>query len=141
MAKKKNSAPAAEKSLFDKISEQATHLKEEIIHGKDLLVEAATEKIADIKESIAAYKAKKKPPAKKTVKKVVKKVAKKPVVKAAKKAVPTVEKKIAPKKAAPAKNKAAAKKTASVKKVAKKAIPKKAISAQAMYYIKKNGNN
>jgi hypothetical protein len=106
MAARKKAKP--EKTLLEKIGEQATHLKEEIIEGKNLFVEAATEKIAAVKKTIAAYKASKKPVAKKAVKKAAKKVAEK-----TKKAAVAVKKKAA-KKIAPVK-----------KKLAKKAAPKK----------------
>ncbi|MEO5684260.1 MAG: hypothetical protein ABIQ88_16585 [Chitinophagaceae bacterium] len=126
-SRKKTTPPEHEKTLLEKIGEQATHLKEEFIAGKDHFLEAAGEKIELVKETIKDYRAKKKAAAKKTVRKVAKKAAQKPAVKAAKKAVATakqktaVKKKAAPKKAAPAKKKAAAKRKVPLKKVAKKA--------------------
>ncbi|MEJ0101524.1 MAG: hypothetical protein WDO19_02720 [Bacteroidota bacterium] len=81
--KKKNSIEMAEpeKSFLEKIGEKASHIKDEIISGKDHLVEAVENKIAAVKMTIKKYKAKKKiavkKPAKKAVKKSIKKLAKK----------------------------------------------------------------
>ena len=104
MATTKKAAKApVEKTLLEKIGEQAVHLKEEIIAGKDLLVEAAGEKIAAVKQTIAKYKASKKAAAKKPLKKTVKKAAKKIAKKATvqvKKAAVAVKKKVSPSKKA-----------------------------------------
>jgi hypothetical protein len=95
MANKKAASPKTaepQKTLMEKIGEQATHLKDEIIAGKDHLVEIAGEKFADVKSTIKKYTAKKKAVAKKpAVKKVAKKILKKKVA--------PVKKKVAPKKA------------------------------------------
>ncbi|MEO8582421.1 MAG: hypothetical protein ABI415_01420 [Flavitalea sp.] len=107
MAKKKtgtSTESSAAKTLFEKIGEQATHLKEELITGKDHFVEFAGEKIASVKSSIKDFKKRNSKPAKK---------------KAAKKAP---AKKVAKKKSA----KPLAKKRSTASKGAKKAAPKKA---------------
>jgi hypothetical protein len=107
MASRKKAAP--QKTLLEKIGEQASHFKEEIIEGKNLFVEAATEKIAAVKKTITAYKASRKP--------VARKVAKKAAVQTKKAAVKTHKK--TAKKIAPVKNRLA-KKVAGRKKAAKK---------------------
>ena len=100
MAKSKTSGQSTEHSFLEKVSEQAAHLKEVIVEGKDHVMEAAggalesiKEKIHEIREhkgkKVAAKKRKtvsKRPVAKKMPKKVTKKVAKKAVKRVAKKA-------------------------------------------------------
>jgi hypothetical protein len=104
MATKKTATPKAtepQKTLMEKIGEQASHLKDEIIAGKDHLVEIAEEKFADVKSTIKKYTAKKKAVVKKksaTAKKAPKKVLKKAAPKK-KKAAPKKAKKAAKKKA------------------------------------------
>ena len=114
MANKKKTSTSAtipEKTFFEKISEQATHLKEELIAGKDHLVEAAGEKIASVKSSIKEYQARKKAAVKKAAvkkifKKAVKKAAKKVAASPAKKKIATtVRKKVVKKKKAAPKKK------------------------------------
>ncbi|MEP7257163.1 MAG: hypothetical protein ABI687_02220 [Flavitalea sp.] len=122
MANKKKTSKtlAPEKTLFEKISEQAAHLKDELIAGKDHLVEAAGEKIASVKSTIKEYQARKKAvvkkvavkkkQVKKTVKKAVKKAAKKVAAIPVKKKIAAVVKKVVQKKAVVKKKKAARKK-------------------------------
>jgi len=112
MANKKNNSSAKnqhDKTFLEKIGDQASHLKDELIAGKDHLVEIAGEKIASVKSSIQEFKDRKKTPARKSA---VKKAAVKraPLKNAAKKATKKVTKKVTP----------VAKGT--LKKVAKKAV-------------------
>ena len=93
MAKKKNAAKKAapEKSLLDKIAEQAGHLAGELSVKKDHLVEMASDAIASVKSTLQNIGAKKTAAASKkkaAVKKAVKKKAapvKKTIKKVAKK--------------------------------------------------------
>ncbi len=120
MANKKQATGSSsenEKTFFEKLGEQAAHVKEELIAGKDHLVEVAGDTIASVKSSIQEYKARKA----KTVKKAApKKISKRRVKKVASKVTKPVLKKAV----ASAKKKTAKK---SVKKVVagKKKIPKK----------------
>ena len=117
MAKKKQATAEHEKTLMEKIGEQASHLKEEIIAGKDHLIEAAENKIASVKETIKKYQARRKKAAKKVTKKSVNKAASAPV----KKAVKKIKKAIPKKKVVAKKVKAVKKKVvAKVKKATKK---------------------
>jgi hypothetical protein len=116
-------------TLFEIIGEQATHLKEEIIAGKDLLLEAAVEKIAAVKDSIRKYRKKKSSKRtannntkKKNANNTTKKNAKKVTKKVALKKTVTAKKKATPKKVAPAKKKAVTKKTTNPKKAAKSIV-------------------
>jgi hypothetical protein len=95
-----------EKSMMEKIGDQATHLKEEIVAGKDHLIELAGDAFTSVKETIQDL-TKKKKPVKKTAAKVIK-----PAVKRAVKAATAVSKKAATPKRV-------------VKKNAKKATAKK----------------
>ena len=98
---------AQKKTLLEKVGDTASHLKDELVAGKDHVVEFAGEAFASIKEGVKHLFEKKKP--KKTAKKkAIKKVA---------------VKKVAAKK--PARKKAA------VKKVASKPAPKKTIKKTA----------
>jgi hypothetical protein len=84
-------------------------LGEEIVEGKDKIVEVASEKFTAVKKAIKKFRKKKatparsakKPPVKKAVKKAVKKVAKKVAKKTPKKAAKSKSAK--PKKSAPGK--------------------------------------
>jgi hypothetical protein len=97
--KKTAKKSAKKKTLLEKVGATASHIKEEIVVGKDHVVDFAGEAFTSIKEGVKHLVEKKKP--KKTAKK---KAVKKPAVrKAAKKAAP--------------------KKT--IKKTAKKSAPKK----------------
>ncbi len=100
---------ASKKTLIEKVSDTASHIKDEIITGKDHVVEFAGEAFDSIKEGVKHLVQKKKP------KKAVKK---KPVKKAA---VKKTAKKSPPKKSAP--KKSAQKKV--VKKSAKKSVRRK----------------
>ena len=100
-----------QKTLFEKVSETASNLKDEIVAGKDHVVEFAGEAISSIKEGVKHLVQKKKP----------KKAAKKKSIKKA--AVKKIAKKAAPKKA--------------IKKSAKKAAPKKVIKKAAKKVAKK----
>lgn len=104
MAKQRATAKRNEKTLLEKISDQASHLKEELIAGKDHLVELGAEKIASVKTAIKDYSDRKKKAAKKSApkKSAPKKSAKKSAKKAAKKSAP---KKAAKKKSAAPKKK------------------------------------
>jgi hypothetical protein len=113
MAKQQATAKKNAKTLMEKISDQASHLKEELIAGKDHLVELGAEKIASVKTAIKDYSDRKKKAAKKS---------------APKKSAPkkSVTKKSAPKKATKKPGKKAAKKSAPKKAAKKKsAAPKK----------------
>jgi hypothetical protein len=94
--KKRNSTEMAEheKSFLEKIGEQASHLKDEIISGKDHLVEAVENKIAAVKMTIRKYKAKKKTAKKMATKGPVKKFAKKSIKKLVKKVTPLKKNKL-----------------------------------------------
>ncbi len=78
----KKSAP--KKTFLEKVGDKASHLKDEIVAGKDHVVEFAGEAFESIKEGVKHLVEKKKP--KKTAKKkAIKKVA---VKKAARKSTP-----------------------------------------------------
>ena len=113
MAKKKSAAKKAapEKSLLDKIAEQAGHLAGELSVKKDHLVEMASDAIASVKSTLKNIGAKK-PAAASKKKTAVKKTVKKKAAVVTKKVKKAVAKKAAP-----------VKKT--IKKVAKKATAKK----------------
>lgn len=102
-AKKSASKKAAKKTFMQKIGETASHLKEEIVLGKDHIAEVAGDAIESIKSSIHNITHKKKaakktkPKAKKIALKKVKVPVKK-VAKAAKKVVAKSAKKAAKKK-------------------------------------------
>ena|ERR1700712_374120 len=102
MAKKK-----APKTFLEKLSEKAGHMKEDLLAGKDHLVEVAGDAIASVKHSIEDFRAKKT---------------------SVKKAAP-VKKKVAPK--AKTVKKAAATKPNADKKAAKKAVKKAVPSKKA----------
>ncbi|HVX27458.1 MAG TPA: hypothetical protein VHB70_14005 [Parafilimonas sp.] len=110
---------ASKKTLIEKVSDTALHIKDEIITGKDHVVEFAGEAFDSIKEGVKHLVQKKKP--KKAVKKkpVKKAAVKKTVKKSAQKK--SAQKKSAPKKSAP--KKSAQKKV--VKKSAKKSVRRK----------------
>jgi hypothetical protein len=104
MANKKRSS-GQEKTFLEKLSDQAAHVKEELIAGKDHLVEVAGDTIASVKSGIREFKARKaRKIAKKAVgpKKQVKKRVKKVARKMAKKSLPA-KKVIRKKSAKPAK--------------------------------------
>ena len=104
---------AKKKTLLEKIGDKAAHLKEDIIAGKDHLVEIAGDAFDSVKSSIQQLTEKKKIKSKKAAKPAVKTAAAKSARPVAKKAVKTAVKK-------------AAKPIAKVPKpVAKKAAPKK----------------
>ena len=93
--KKVAKKPAPKKTFLEKVGDKASHLKDEIVAGKDHVVEFAGEAFESIKEGVKHLVEKKKPKKtakKKAIKKVaVKKTAKKPtpkknIKKAAKKA-------------------------------------------------------
>ena len=77
--KKQNTATEPEKSFFEKLGDQAAHVKEELVLGKDHLVEFAGEAIDSVKSKIQEFKKRKAKPAKKATasraKKRIKKVA------------------------------------------------------------------
>ncbi len=108
MANKKSALKSApEKSILSKIAGQVGHLADEIVVGKDHLMEIAGDAIDSVKEKIHNITTKDKPaPKKPVVNKVVKAAIKKPV----KKTITAVKKAAKP----------AVKKVASVKKSIKK---------------------
>ena len=87
---------AHKKTLLEKVGDTASHLKDELVAGKDHVVEFAGEAFESIKEGVKHLVEKKKPKKtakKKAIKKVaVKKVARKP---APKKAIKKTAKKAA----------------------------------------------
>lgn len=90
--KKAAKKSASKKTLLQKVGETASHIKDEIVVGKDHVVEFAGEAFDSIKEGVKHLVQKKKP--KKTAKKrSVKKAAPKRIVKKA------ITKKASPKKA------------------------------------------
>jgi len=111
MASKKKASSAAEehKTLLEKISDTAAHLKTEIVAGTTAVIETAVEKFGEAREAIKKYSTKSKPAAKKVAKRAkpaVRKIAKKakPVTKkASKKTIKKVAKKLPAKKKAPVK--------------------------------------
>ncbi|MEP6682094.1 MAG: hypothetical protein ABJA35_02495 [Parafilimonas sp.] len=109
MAIKKSAAKKShhKKTFLEKVGNKASNIKDDLIAGKDHLVEIAGEAFDSVKEGIQHITKKKK---------TVKKSAKKTVAKKAKVAAKKVVKKAAPKKAA--------KPTA--KKVAKRAVKESA---------------
>ena len=110
MAKKKSATKkaASKKTFLQKVGDKASNIKDDLVAGKDHLVEIAEDAFDAVKSGIKHITAKKK-----TAKKAAKKTAKKTV-----------------KKAAPKKAKVAAKKTA-------KAAPKKAAKAVSKKSIKR----
>ena len=114
MAAKSGKKAAHDQTLMEKIGEQAQHLKEGIIAGKDHIVEMAGDGIESVKDTFKHLTEAKKP-ARKSAKKTVKKIVKK-----AKKAA----KKIVAKKVV----KAVVKKKPAVKKAAKVGAKKKAVA-------------
>lgn len=85
---KKQTQPATEphKGFFALAGEALHVLGEEIVEGKDKVVETATEKFTQLKETVGKIAHKKKAAAKRVAKKAVKKTAtKKPVKKNARK--------------------------------------------------------
>jgi hypothetical protein len=101
MANKKSSKKNTlhEKTIMEKISDGAGHLKDELVAGKDHLMDLAGDAITSVKSTIQKFTKKKKAPAKKAPKKVVAKTAK-PVVKKVKKSAAAAKKVLPPKKAA-----------------------------------------
>ena len=69
--------PKHEKTFIEKLGEKASHLKEELIAGKDHLLEAAGETIESVKSSIHEYTAGKKTATKKATNKIKKPVRRK----------------------------------------------------------------
>ena len=113
MAKKKKPS-----TFLEKLSEKASHVKEDLVAGKDHLMEVAGDAVASVKHSIEEFKAKKAA----TKKAVVKKAA--PVKKKVAKKAAVVKKAVSAKSKTAVKTvKKAAKKTA--KKVAAKKSPAK----------------
>lgn len=120
MANKKNTL-VHEKTFFEKLGDQAAHVKEELVAGKDHLVEFAGDAYDSVKSSIQEFKKRKAKPKK------VSQPKKKAVAgrKAAKKITSTLEKKAKPgkkaiagamKKAAPKRAAVSAKKKVAVKR-------------------------
>ncbi len=104
MATKK--ASRKNQTLLEKVEKKASHIKDEIIDGKDHLIEIAGDAITSIKSKIKQITQKKKAVKRKPIKRTSKKAApKKAPVKKSKKATPkkaikkTTRKKSAPKKA------------------------------------------
>ena len=126
---KQPASPANDSKGFLALAGEAFHvLGEEILEGKDKVVEVASEKFTAVKKAIQKATHRKTAQARGKVKKaapkkIVKKaVAKKVVKKAVKKAAPKAVKKAAPKKVV---------KKAVPKKAVKKAAPKKAVKKTA----------
>ena len=129
--RKSKQVPAdAQEGFLSKIGDQAVHLKDELLAGKNHLVEFATGKIDAVKTAISDYRERKKSPSKKGKSKTLKKAAAKikpkvnKVKKAAVKKVAGVKKKAAKKSAVPrkaaAKNSTGKKSRVAVKKPAGK---------------------
>ena len=120
MPSKKQSLPAHEKTFLEKLGDQASHVKEELVAGKDHLVEIAGDAFDSVKTSIQEFK-EKRARVKKSVKQT-KKAAKKPGNRssgpAPKKAIRSATKKPVKKitKAAPAKKSVPKKPVRPVKK-------------------------
>ena len=113
MAKKKS---VPKKTFLEKVGDKAAHLKDDLVAGKDHLVEMAGEAFDSVKSGIQNLTQKKKPAPRKSAKKASpKKALKKSITK--KVAPKKVQKKLSPKKVA---------KKITPKKIAKKATPKKA---------------
>lgn len=112
MAKNKSNS---KKTFLEKVGDKATHLKDDLVAGKDHLVEIAGEAFDSVKSGIQNLTQKKKVTLRKSAKKAApKKAAKKSIIK---KVVPKkVLKKLSPKKVA---------KKITPKKIAKKAAAKK----------------
>lgn len=95
-AKKSNSKKSTSgKTIMDKIGEKASHLKDEIVSGKDHLVEVAGNAFESVKSSIERITHKKKAP-----KRATKKSSAKPKKTAVKRVTKKTPKKSAKKKAA-----------------------------------------
>lgn len=120
MANKKQPLPAHEKTFLEKLGDQASHVKEELVAGKDHLVEIAGGAFDSVKTSIQEFK-EKRARSKKPVRQT-KKAAKKP---ASRSSGP------APKKAI----RSAAKKP--VKKITKAAPTKKSVRKKPVRPVKK----
>jgi hypothetical protein len=90
--KKTAKKSAKKKTLLQKVGATASHIKEEIVAGKDHVVEFAGEAFTSIKEGVKHLVEKKKPKKtakKKAIKKAAKKAAPKKVIKkTAKKSTP-----------------------------------------------------
>lgn len=116
----------APKTFLEKLSEKAGNIKEDLLAGKDHLVEVAGDAIASVKHSIEDFRAKK--PVRKKSGPVKKKIVREAT--AVKKAAP--KKKVVVKKAAPKKKVAVKKEVAPEKKPAakKNAAPKKKITGR-----------
>jgi len=98
--KKTAKKSAKKKTLLQKVGATASHIKEEIVAGKDHVVDFAGEAFTSIKEGVIHLVEKKKP--KKTAKK--KAIKKSAVKKAARKAAPKKAIKKTARKSAPKKN-------------------------------------
>ncbi len=120
MASKKQPLPAHEKTFLEKLGDQASHVKEELVAGKDHLVEIAGDAFDSVKTSIQEFK-KKRTRVKKPVKQT-KKAAKKPVSRLSG---------AAPKKAIRSSTKKA------VKKITKAAPSKKSVLKKPAHPVKK----
>ena len=120
MPSKKQPLPAHEKTFLEKLGDQAFHVKEELVAGKDHLVEIAGDAFDSVKTSIQEFK-EKRARVKKSVKQT-KKPARKPGNRSSgptpKKAVRSATKKLVKKttKAAPAKKSVRKKPVSAVKK-------------------------
>ncbi len=89
MAKAIKKKPAKDQTLLEKVGVQASHIKDEIIEGKDHLIEIAGNAMTSVKSKIQQITHKKKTAKKKSVKKSAKVVNKsKASIKKAKKAAP-----------------------------------------------------
>ncbi len=101
MATKKTSSknPVQEKTIMEKIGDGASFIKDEIVAGKDHIVEIAGDAITSVKTSIQKFTDKKKATPKKIIKRPLKKVAKKAIKKSSKLPLKKVMKKVAVKKA------------------------------------------
>ena len=72
---KKSVKPEHDETFIEKIGEQASHLKEGIIAGKDHLVEMASTVVTAVKEKVQEMTHKNKKPIKKIAKKAGKEVS------------------------------------------------------------------
>ncbi len=121
--RKRNTTAAPEKTFFERLGDQAAHVKEELVAGKDHLVEIAGDAFDSVRTSIQEFKDRKTSVKKaRRPKKAVKKAAKTATARAAKPA---------------AKRAASAPKRKPIKKTAKKAVSKKVVPKKSTKPVKK----
>ena len=131
---KKPEAEPVQKTLFERLEEKVSHIKDDLIAGKNHLMDAAGDSFSSAKTKVHDFAVDEMKAVKKTAKKAIKitkkavSVSKKAIVKKFSKKITT--KKVMPKKAAKKIVKKIVKKKATVKKaikkIVKKVAPKKA---------------